>query len=176
MTTPETDRVTDDALAPVRAELLRAAHADAEAVGARAEREATALIDKARHKAREILDDARRQGEADGAASARDIRVHARREARSRQLSVRRQMHEELRERATERVRAVHRSADYAWIRGLLEQRARRVLGPDAEVTEDPRGGVVARAPGRRVDCTLDALAARALNRMSAEVTSLWER
>ncbi|MEU0644976.1 hypothetical protein [Streptomyces umbrinus] len=165
-----------DALGPVRAELLRAAHADADALLARTEREAAEAIDNARVEASEILVEARRQGEADGASAARDLLLRARRETRSSQLAVRRQMYDELCRRAAEQVRELRQQSDYSSALERLEQRARRLLGPDADMTEQAAGGVVAQAPGRRVDCTLDALAAWALDRMGAEVERLWER
>ncbi|MFI7643956.1 hypothetical protein [Nonomuraea sp. NPDC049400] len=37
-----------------------------------------------------------------------------------------------------------------------------------------PDGGVLAEGQGRRVDCTLDALAARAVDALGAEVERLW--
>lgn len=174
MTTPAPDR-TADALHPVRVELLRAAHSDAEAVLARAEREAAALLDQARAEARSILDEAQRQGEADGADAARDLRVRARREARSRTLAARREAYEELRRAAAVRVRELRGIASHPSMRERLERRACVLLGPGAEVSEHADGGVVGRAPGRRVDLSLTALADRALGRMGAEVRSLWE-
>ncbi|WP_405577270.1 hypothetical protein [Streptomyces sp. NBC_01092] len=174
MTTPAPDQ-TADALHPVRVELLRAAHSDAEAVLARAEREADTLLGQARAEARSILDEARRQGEADGADSARDLRVRARREARSGTLAARRESYEELRRAAAERVRELRGTSDYTSLRERLERRARVLLGPGAEVSEHADGGVVGHAPGRRVDLSLTALADRALERMGAEVRSLWE-
>ncbi|MDX3242153.1 V-type ATP synthase subunit E [Streptomyces sp. ME18-1-4] len=174
MTTPAPQHTTD-ALSPVRAGLLRAAHADAEAVLSHAEREAAALLDQARAEARAILDEARRQGEADGSDAARDLLVRARREATSRTLSARREAYEELRREAAERVRALRRTDGYASLREWLEQRTRVLLGPAAEVSEHADGGVVARAPGKRVDLSLTALADRALDRMRGEVRSLWE-
>ncbi|MFF9060976.1 V-type ATP synthase subunit E family protein [Streptomyces sp. NPDC014882] len=170
---PGPDRA--DALHPVRAELLRAAHADAEALSARAEEEAAARIAQAEAEARSILDEARRQGEADGAATARDRLVAARRQARSRTLSARREPYEELRREAAERVRGLRRADDYARFRERLEQRARTFLGADAEVTEPADGGVVAQVPGKRVDLSLTALAEHALDDMGAEVRTLWE-
>ncbi|MFC5957217.1 hypothetical protein ACFP51_22895 [Streptomyces pratens] len=174
MTSPAPDQTTD-ALDPVRAELLRAAHADADACLARAEREAAARLDQARAEARTVLDDARRQGEADGTNAARDLLVRARREARSRTLSARREPYEELRSEAAERVRELRRADGYALLRERLEQRARVLLGPGAEVIEHADGGVVAQVRGRRVDLSLTALAERALDSMGAEVRSLWE-
>ncbi|MEU2287471.1 V-type ATP synthase subunit E [Streptomyces sp. NPDC013178] len=166
---------TTDALHPVRAELLRAAHADAEALLSRADQEADALLDQARAEARAILQEARRQGEADGEGAARDLLVRARREARSRTLAARREAYEELRRGAAERVRDLRRTGGYTSMRERLEHRARLLLGPGAEVGEHADGGVVARAPGRRADLSLTALADRALDRMGAEVRSLWD-
>ncbi|MFG2549391.1 hypothetical protein ACGFWF_05495 [Streptomyces sp. NPDC048581] len=174
MTTPAPD-LTADALHPVRVELLRAARSDAEAVLARAEREADALLDRARAEARSILDEARRQGEADGADAARDLLVRARRDARSRTLAARREAHERLRREATERVRELRGTKGYASLQERLERRARVLLGPGADVSEHANGGVVGRGPGRRVDLSLTALADRVLDRMGAEVRSLWE-
>ncbi|MDW4909536.1 hypothetical protein RB628_30410 [Streptomyces sp. ADMS] len=174
MTSPTADPTTD-ALDPVRSELLRAAHADADALLAHAEREAAARLDQARAEARAILEDARRQGEADGADAARDRFVRARREARSRTLAARREPYEQLCREAAERVRELRRADGYVALRERLEQRARVLLGPGAEVAESADGGVVAQVPGRRVDLSLTALADRALDSMGAEVRSLWE-
>ncbi len=174
MTGPAHDG-TSDALSPVREQLLRAAHTDAEALLARVEREAAALLDQARAEARTILDEARRQGEADGADAARDLLVRARREARSRTLTARRTSYELLRREAAERVRELRRTDAYPSLREQLEHRARVLLGPAAEMTEQADGGAVARAPGKRVDLSLTALADRALDRMGGEVRSLWE-
>jgi vacuolar-type H+-ATPase subunit E/Vma4 len=174
MTTPAPDQTTD-ALHPVRAGLLRAAHSDAEALLARTGREAAALLDQARAEARAILDEARRQGESDGADAARDLLVRARREARSRALAARRESYDELRREAAERVRELRGTDGFASLRERLEHRARVLLGAGAEVSEHADGGVVARVPGRRVDLSLTTLADRALDRMGAEVRSLWE-
>ncbi|CAL9656869.1 V-type proton ATPase subunit E [Streptomyces sp. enrichment culture] len=174
MTIPSPDR-TADVLHPVRAELLRAAHADADALLARTGRQAATLLDDARAEARAILDEARRQGEADGSDAARDLLVRARREARSRTLAARREAYEGLRREAAERVGRLRRTDGYAALRAGLEHRARVLLGAAAEVSEHADGGVVARAPGRRIDLSLTALADRALDRMGGEVRSLWE-
>ncbi|MEU2158298.1 hypothetical protein ABZ532_25365 [Streptomyces sp. NPDC019396] len=162
------------ALEPVRERLLRAARADAVELLARADREAEALLEEARAQAAAILDDARRQGETDAARGSTAELTRVRRTIRARELGVRRQAYEELCSRATERIRGLRHTADYPAIRDRLRRRARRLLGPEAEVAEHPGGGIVAQAPGRRGDCTLDALAARALDRLGAEAESLW--
>jgi vacuolar-type H+-ATPase subunit E/Vma4 len=173
MRTPPPDQVAA-ALEPVRTELIRAARADAEALLARADREAADLLDGARAEAQTILDEARRQGEADGAAAGRGELARARRAARGRELSVRTEVYEELRRRATARVRELRHSAGYPSALDRLSRRAQWLLGADTEVTEHPGGGVVAHAGGRRVDFTLDALAVRALDRIGAETETLW--
>ncbi|GGR83988.1 hypothetical protein GCM10010269_23900 [Streptomyces humidus] len=174
MTAAASDR-TANALHPVRTGLLRAAHADAEALLARADREAASLVEQARSDARALVAEARRQGEADGADSARDLLVRARREARSRTLGARREAYGRLRREAAERVGGLCATEGYAALRERLEQRARALLGPGAEVTGHADGGVVARTPGRRVDLSLTELADRALDRMGGEVRRLWE-
>ncbi|WP_340375280.1 V-type ATP synthase subunit E family protein [Streptomyces sp. SS7] len=174
MTPPAPDPATV-ALDPVRAELLRAAHADADAVLARAEREAAALLDRAHAEARAVLEEARRQGEADGAAAARDLLVRARREARSRTLAARREAYDELHREIAERVGELRGTPAYPDVRERLERRAQDLLGPGAETAEHPGGGVVAHAPGRWVDLSLPTLAQHALDRLGGEVRSLWE-
>jgi len=171
--TPAPEQVTA-ALEPLRAELLRAAQADAAALLDRAERQAAAVTEAARAEAETILAEARSQGEADGAKAAAAALARARRTARSRELAVRREAYEELRRRATEAVLVLRHSPDYPAALDRLGRRARQLLGPGADITEDPGGGVLARAPGRRADLTLDASATRALDGLGAEAETLW--
>ncbi|MFD5393269.1 hypothetical protein ACFWJW_03290 [Streptomyces sp. NPDC127097] len=173
MRTPVPDEA-GAALEPVRTELLRAANSEARSLLAQADREAADLLDAARAEGEAILDASRRQGEAEGQAAGRAVLIQARRTARARELGVRRKAYEQLRLRATERVRALRDTADYDAVLDRLARCARLLLGPDAEVTEHPDGGVIAHAAGRRVDCTLDALAAHALDRLGSEVETLW--
>lgn len=173
MKAPAPDRF-EDALEPVRAELLRTARAEAAGLLARADRDATALLERARAEARALLEDAHREGEAQGAAAGRALRARARRTARARELTARREAYEELGRRATAHVRELRHTADYPLLLERLTRHARRLLGPDTETTVHSGGGLVAHAAGRRVDCTLDALAARALNRFGTEAESLW--
>ncbi|WP_405682215.1 hypothetical protein [Streptomyces sp. NBC_00057] len=172
MTTPAAGQT--DALATVRAELLRSARADAETLLAQAARDDELVLDRARTEAEEIVEQARREGAAEGAAAGAAGLLRARRSARSRELAVRREAYEELCRQVTERVRALRHTTDYPGVRDRLERRARQLLGPDATVTEQPGGGVVAHAAGRRADFTLDALAARALDRLGADTEALW--
>ncbi|MCD0484521.1 hypothetical protein LO771_19495 [Streptacidiphilus sp. ASG 303] len=162
------------ALEPVRAALLAAARAEAAAALAAAEEDAAALLRAARAEAAALLAEARRQGGADGRAERAAALGRARRAARTAELAARRAAWEELHRLTAARVRALPAAADPA-VRAGLARYARRLLGPGAEVGEAPSGGVVARAPGRRVDLGLDALAARVLAGLGAGAEQLWE-
>ncbi|MEU9760336.1 hypothetical protein AB0D98_11325 [Streptomyces sp. NPDC047987] len=172
MTTPGADRT--DTLAAVRAELLRSARADAEALIVQAACDAEAVLERARNEAEEIVEQARREGVAEGTAAGAAELLRARRTARAREQAARLEAYEELRRQVTERFRALRCTADYPGLRDRLERRARQLLGPDATVTEQPGGGVAAHAAGRRADFTLDALAGRALDRLGADTEALW--
>ncbi|WP_314251728.1 hypothetical protein [Streptomyces sp. DSM 40907] len=161
-----------DALEPARTELLRAAREAADALLAEAAEDARRVLAAGRDEAAAILERARLQGRADGAAFAAAEVVRARRRAYALELAVRKEMYEELRRRVTEGV--LHAPADRAALRSRLEARARAVLGPGASVTAVADGGVLAEAPGRRVDLTLASLAERALERAGLETEILW--
>lgn len=169
---PAPDRAA--ALEPVRAQLLRSAHADAQARLAAADRQAAAVLEHARETAEASLDEARRQGEADAAQARTGELTRARRRARAAQLAVRRQAYEELRRRVTDRVLGLRQADEYAALLDLLGERARGLLGPDAELAEDKDGGLVGHVPGRRADLTLRTLAERALDRLGGEAETLW--
>ncbi|MEU5644467.1 hypothetical protein [Streptomyces milbemycinicus] len=162
------------ALAPVRAKLLREAAAEARELLDCADREAGALIAEARARARSLLEEARRQGERDGAAAGRGIRARARRTARAGELAARGQTYEELRSRAVARIRETWGTTAHPALLDRLRERARQLLGPAAEVTDAPDGGVVAQLANRRADYTPDTLAERAVDRLGAEVETLW--
>ncbi|NBM20246.1 hypothetical protein [Streptomyces sp. GC420] len=176
MKTPVQQR-TDAALDPVREALLRAARADAQAELDRADADAAATVAAAEVRARALLDEARRQGEAAGEAVGAADRVRARRAARARDLAARREIWDELCERVVGAVRELRHTADYPLVRQRLAERIRHTLGPGARIEEDPGGGLTGEGNGRRVDCTLDRLARVWLaDRAGAEVETLWTR
>ncbi|MCH0539679.1 hypothetical protein I3F58_08880 [Streptomyces sp. MUM 203J] len=160
---------------PVRAALLRAAHADAERRLAEAHREAATVTERAGRRAAAIRLEARRAGARDGAGRARLALARARASARARVLEARREAYEELRRLTRERVRALRQDPGYPRLTAGLTRRARGLLGPDAAVEEAPCGGVVARSGGRWADWSLDALADRAVERLGFRVPELWE-
>ncbi|MFD0274262.1 hypothetical protein ACFVHB_10180 [Kitasatospora sp. NPDC127111] len=161
-----------DALEPVRAELLRAARAEAEALRVEARRKAEEIVAGARAEAEAVLDRARRHGEADGRAAAAGEVARARRAARTTELTAQGEAYAELRHRATERVRELY-EADSAVAAGLIE-RARGCLGAEARITAHPEGGLLATVPGRLIDFGLPTLVQRALDRLGAEAETLW--
>jgi cell division septum initiation protein DivIVA len=164
------------ALQPVRAWLLAAAHAEAEQVRAVAAADADRVLARARAEAEAILTEAREQGIADGAALAAAERARHRRRARGLVLEAERWAYEELRARSRAAVRALREDPCYPTLRERLTRLALAAAGPGATAGEHPDGGVVVEAPGVRVDCTLDGLAARAVDALGGEVVGLWTR
>lgn len=162
-----------DALDPVRAELLHAARASADAVRARARADADETLRAARATAEQILARARDLGTAEGTAAAERERVRAVQDAWAAELAVRAEVYAELRNAVREGVRRALTEGVVPQAR--LAEAARAVLGTEARVTAAEGGGVTAEVPGRRVDLSADALADRALNRLGARAETLWE-
>ncbi|MBL0885410.1 hypothetical protein [Myceligenerans indicum] len=174
MIRPRAER-TRAALEPVRSELLRQARTDAARARADAEADARRTRESAAAQAREVVDRARAQGHAQAEAAAEANRVRARRAGRAEELAARRAAHDELRTVAVEAVRLRLRDGPgYPALRETLTEVARRQLGPEADVREDPGGGVVATADGRRLDLTLATLTGRACDGLGAELDGLW--
>ncbi|MEU6611167.1 hypothetical protein ABZ922_40110 [Streptomyces shenzhenensis] len=162
-----------DPLDPVRAALLRAAHAAADEVRGRARTDAEETLRAARASAEEVLARARDRGAAEGAVAAAGERVRAVQDAWAAELAARAAVYAELRAGVREGVRRA--LARGAVPQARLTERARALLGADAHVTAAPAGGVTAEVPGRRVDLSADALADRALERLGARAAALWE-
>jgi vacuolar-type H+-ATPase subunit E/Vma4 len=164
----------DGALEPVRAWLLGAARTDGRRLRAEAAAEADRLLDRARAEAAAILAEAREQGTAEGAALGAAEQARSRRHARRLLLEAERQAYDELRARSRAAARALRDDPGYPALRERLARLAQAAAGPGAVVSDHPDGGVVAEAPGVRVDCSLDGLAARAVDALGGEVTGLW--
>jgi vacuolar-type H+-ATPase subunit E/Vma4 len=162
------------ALEPVRAWLLAAAHADAERLVAEATAGAERLLASTRAETDVILAEAREQGTAEGSALAAAERARSRRIARRLVLQAEREAYEELRARSRAAARALRQDPDYPALRARLTRLALAAAGPGARSSEHPDGGVIAVAPGIRVDCTLDGLAERAIAALGGEVAELW--
>ncbi|MFF2200389.1 hypothetical protein [Streptomyces sp. NPDC058145] len=163
-----------DALEPVRAELLRAARAEAGAALDRARADAEETLRLAHGTADRVLAAAREAGAADGAASAAGERIRAAEDAWAAELAARAEVYADLRAGVRAGVRRA--LTEDALARNRLVAAARALLGARARITDAPGGGVVAEVPGRRVDLSADALADRALDRTGALAERLWER
>ncbi|HEX7659628.1 MAG TPA: hypothetical protein VF444_09120, partial [Pseudonocardiaceae bacterium] len=98
------------------------------------------------------------------------------RTARARVLAAKAAAYQRLRREATDAVRGFRDEPGYPAVRAGLVAAARAMLGPDAEIIDDPGGGIMASAAGRRLDQTLRTVAARALDQLGPEVETLWER
>ncbi|WP_066948154.1 hypothetical protein [Microtetraspora fusca] len=165
-----------DALAPVSAALLKGARLDADATLAEAEHDAARTLAAARRTAQDIIDEARESGTADARARADAVRARARRRARGIELAARREALLELRRRAMAAVLALRDDPCYPRLVERLRELARESGGDDLIVREHPAGGVVGEGRGHRVDCSLGALADRAVDALGAEAERLWAR
>ena len=160
-------------LGPVADSLLREARRDAERTRTEASAEADALIRRARDEAARIVAEARGAGRSEAAAAANEERVRARRTARAIVLAARRETYEELCRKIRSAVAAL--CAENPATTERLRLLARERAGTDARITTAAGGGVVAVAPGLRVDCSVPALADHAVELLGTEVERLWD-
>ncbi|MDR3659846.1 MAG: hypothetical protein P4L86_05450 [Mycobacterium sp.] len=169
----DTARVRN-ALAPLSAELLHRADAAADRILADANAEAHDVLVRAERDARDIIANARAAGAAEASLARAVEQARTRRAQRSDVLAAQRSAYEQLRVRATDAVHRLRDEPDYPVLRERLAARAGQILGTDAVVTEDAGGGIIAQAAGRRLDLTLAAFAARAFERIEADIDGLW--
>jgi vacuolar-type H+-ATPase subunit E/Vma4 len=162
------------ALAPVRAHVLRAARAEAERIIAQARIQAATVVQNARRGADEAVELAEAQGRADGALAAAAERSRGREQARSIVLGAEREAREELCGQVLAVVSGLRAEPGYGQLLIRLTSMAARAAGPDATVTVQPAGGVVARSRGVVVDCTLPRLAGLAVDALGDQVRELW--
>ncbi|WP_099023934.1 hypothetical protein [Mycolicibacterium palauense] len=162
------------ALRPVRAAILRRADDDAARVVAAARAEADRVLVNADHTARQIEENARAAGRKAGARAADADAAGLRRGLRRQVLSARDDAYLSWRRRATEAVLQLRADPEYRRWKDALARTAREALGEEARVVEHPDGGVVAELGGRRLDLSLPAIAARALDRAAVDVDGLW--
>ncbi|MER7274819.1 hypothetical protein ABT369_10210 [Dactylosporangium sp. NPDC000244] len=157
-------------LEPVRAALLRRAHADAAAVRAEAAQSRTRLLGDARAEGERILREARSKGHADAARLAQAEEAHTRRAAHALVLSAQRDVYDELCRRVAGQLRA---ELDGGRLGPALAARAAAVLGPDARVEPAPGGGFTAHLGHRRADCSIASLTRQAVE-SAGTAAELW--
>ena len=161
------------ALAPVRAHLLRSALDQAALIRADARRAAADITAQARRDAEAVVARAQSAGQAEAALLSAAELSRAHHEARSLLLGVQREAADALRDQVHAAVATLPHEPGYDQLAHGLTRLARTTAGPGAMVTPDPSGGVVARAPGIRVDCSLTRLADLAVEALG-RMRDLW--
>jgi vacuolar-type H+-ATPase subunit E/Vma4 len=167
---------TADQLAPVRARMLRDATDQAAQIVADAHRTGGAIVARAQQDAAAVLAQARAAGQRDGAMLADAERSRGRREARTLVLRAQRAALDELRAQVRTEVAALRGDPGYGQLHDQLAAVARLAAGPGATVADSPDGGVLARAAGVTVDCSLTRLAELAVQALGPQVRELWTR
>jgi hypothetical protein len=160
------------ALEPLRVALLRQAQREADAAVAAAERQAAEELSVATTAADARVAAARQRGEAEAANAAVIDDARIRQEARTLILLAETSVYDEMRRRIHEEVRRLRDDSCYPRLRERLEIEARARLGSDAVSHDDPMGGLVIEAGGRRIEATLDALADWALDALDVDVAA----
>lgn len=163
-----------DALEPVIAELERRAYAETNRTLATARADAEAEVARAEREAAAITARARADGVARATAHATVVERRARRDERAKVLAAQRNAYDRWRDEVTAAVLRIRTEPGYAVLLDRLRDRAIALLGPHAEITEDPAGGLVAEAGGRRLDYRLTAIAAQALAGAEPSIGGLW--
>lgn len=167
-------RPSADPLAVLASTLLSRAHADARTALDGADADADAIVSQARTSADGLLAEARAKGAADGAAIMAGERARAEREAREVLLRAERLARDEARRAARDAVSALRGDPLYPSLVDVLNSTVKRDLGPDVTVTGLARGGIVAEAPGRRIEYALDDLADDVMDRLGSDLDGLW--
>jgi len=162
------------ALAPVRAAMLRRAGAQAQELVGDAHRAAGALLAQARAAAADAVTRAQQEGRARAAPLAAAERHRGRRQARAILLAAELRASDELAGRIRAAVLGLRDEPGYGELRDRLAALAGRAAGPGAAVSEHPAGGVIARAPGVLVDCSLPRLAERAVEALNPRIRELY--
>lgn len=169
-----TQAAAEGALAPVRAALLRRARDQAAGITAEAQRQAASARNQAHRDAAGLAASGREAGRAQAAALAAQLLAQGRRDARAAVLGAQREAHEELRRRVRATVAALRDGPGYDLLLERLRHEAGRAAGPHAVLTEAPAGGIIARAPGIVVDCSLPRLADASVEALGDQVAWLW--
>ena len=161
------------ALAPVRAAMLRSASAQAARILADARAAAGALLEQASRDAASMIGQAQAEGRAQAAPLARAEISRGQREARAAVLAAESSARGELEHRIESAITGLKDEPGYHELRDGLAGLALRAAGPGAMVSEHPAGGVVARAPGVLVDCSLPRLAQQVIEALGPQVSEL---
>ncbi|MDO8121318.1 hypothetical protein Q6346_08330 [Isoptericola sp. b490] len=163
-----------DELAPVRRAMARAAQLEADELLDDAARESESIAARAAADAEALLEAAREDGAAAGGAAAALTAARARRAAHRRVLAERERLRDELVRRSVEAVAQWEGDARLEAFVRRLTQRCHELMGPGADVSAAPGGGVVAVHGTRRLDLSLPVLAARTATALLDEAADPW--
>jgi vacuolar-type H+-ATPase subunit E/Vma4 len=160
---------------PLRTFLLWAAERDAAALRAEADEEGAAAVGAARQDGEARVAAAAKAAHEEAASRRAQALAAARAEARAVIVHAQGEIVAEVTASARTATDDLRRSAGYGTLLDGLEARARRELGPDADVVRDPPvGGVVARHDAALLDLTLPALLELAVDEHADELAELW--
>jgi vacuolar-type H+-ATPase subunit E/Vma4 len=162
------------ALAPVREAMLHRAHDHAAEIVAQARGRADEMLATAGAEAARSVAQARETGRQQAIPLSATQSNRGRRDAQSIRLRAQREAYEEFRAQVHAAVSKLRDEPGYGPLRRRLSEMAVRLAGPGAALTEDPGGGVIARAPGIMVDCSLPRLADAAIEALGSQVVELW--
>jgi hypothetical protein len=162
------------ALEPLKAEVVRRAHAAMAERLEQAAAEDAATIAAAEREAAHIVEQARREGVAEATVWLAEQRARSRRQARALILRARAQALEELRRQSTAAVARLTSEPDYPRLRDRLVENIRAQLGGEAVISEAPSGGIIATAPGRQLDCSFGTLVERLLTERVTQPNMPW--
>lgn len=150
-------------LEPVRSALVDAAQTDARRIRRQARAAAAVTLRTARADAQRILDRSRTQAHEDAAAVIAAAEAAARRQQRDMMLAAQRAAYDAVAARVQQLLEALPSDRRYPALLQRLENVAHAMLGDGARIVPAEAGGLVATAPGRRLDLSLPALAEAAL-------------
>jgi vacuolar-type H+-ATPase subunit E/Vma4 len=161
------------AVSPVADRMRRDAEAEAARLRSAARAEAAALTQRAHRDAAQTVAAAEADAAAAAPLTAGELRrAHA--AARSAVLSAQRQACDELRSQVRAAVALLPGQSGYDRLMDRISGLAGQAAGPTAWLTLAPGGGVLARATGVIVDCSLDRLADLAVAELGSEFPELW--
>ena len=164
------------ALEPLKAELVRQAHAAAAERIQRAVAEDATTLTQAEREASLILEQARQEGITEASALVAALQIRCRRQARAIVLRARADGLEELRRRSIAAVARLSTEPEYPELRNRLVDYIRAQLGEDAVISDAPTGGVVGTVAGRRLDCSFATLVEQTLGERGTQADLAWPR
>ena len=163
-----------EALSAVRVALLADAERDAAAIVDRARLDGEQIVARAEQEVAQAVAQARHRAEITSRAQAAAAISSARQAAHEALLHVETELRQALIDEVYARVDRFPADPRYPALVEHLRRLVQRQLGDGATVECDPEGGVIGTDCVRRVDYRLRSLADRALDEMAEEVTDSW--